>query len=259
MLTIATNEVHLWFAHDASITDTSLLSRYQKLLSAEEQVQQKKFHFAQNRNQYLVTRALVRTVLCRYLPGIYPEQLVFIKNHYGKPSLDNTLLPILIEFNISHTNNMIVLAVTHGMQVGVDAEYYLRNNNVSSIVNSYFSQTEIQEYNSLEPHLQLERFFELWTLKEAYIKARGIGLSLPLDKISYRFYSNDKISISFDNKSIADDAKNWRFWQITTNSKHKISIALTEQNIHKKISLKMWKSTPLLTSYNINIPISRTG
>lgn len=257
---ISPNEVHLWCAYDEEISASELLSKYHDLLNSEEKKQQKQFHFARNRNQYLITRALVRTVLSQYLPEIRFDELVFKKNKYGKPFVNNSPLPFPLEFNIAHSEKMIVLAVTNGIKVGVDVEYMLRDSNMISIADRFFSPSETNELKSLEHDKQRDRFFDLWTLKEAYIKARSIGLSIPLDKFIYGFTDNNTITICFDGKHIIDNPDNWRFWQVKPNETHKISIALMDDNIDKyKCLLEIRETIPLATTKVVDYPIIRTG
>lgn len=260
-MTISPLEVHLWCTYDEKISAPELLSKYHKLLNSEEKKQQERFHFARNRHQYLVTRALVRTVvLSQYLPEIRPHELIFKKNRYGKPYVTNTPLAFPLEFSISHSEKLIILAVTNGIKVGADVEYLLRDSKVASIADRFFSPREVNELNSLQHDQQHDRFFDLWTLKEAYIKARSMGLSIPLDKFSYSFTENNSIKISFDGKHIGHNTANWRFWQVKPNNTHKISIALTDKDIDKhKCSIETREIIPLVMSKIVDYPIFRTG
>lgn len=257
---ISPNEVHLWCTYDEEISVPELLSKYYNLLNSEEKKQQKRFYFQRNRHQYLVTRALVRTVLSQYLHEIRPHELIFKVNRYGKPCVNNLPLPFPLEFNISHSEKLVILAVTNGIQVGVDVEYILRDSKVIPIADRFFSPQEFNELRSLEQDQQYDRFFDLWTLKEAYIKARGMGLSLPLDKFSYSLTDNNTITISFDEKYIIDNSNNWRFWQVKPNETHKISIALTDNKINKYMcSLEIREMIPLAMTKVVDYPIIRTG
>ncbi len=257
---IPPNEVHLWCVYDEEIFASELLSKYHNLLNSEEKEQQKRFHFSQHRHQYLITRALVRTVLSRYLPSIRPDELQFKKNTYGKPFVSNSALLFPLEFNISHSEKMIILAVTNVVKVGVDVEYMARDGNAVSIVDRFFSPREISELKSLEQDQQGDRFFDLWTLKEAYIKARSMGLSIPLDKFSYSFTEDDTIKIFFDREHIIDNPDHWHFWQVKPNETHKISIALTDENIEKhECALEIRETVPLATTRVVNYSIIRTG
>lgn len=258
-MVISPNEVHLWCAYDENIITPSLLLEYHKLLNQEEIKQHKRFHFPRHQHQYLITRVLVRTVLSKYIPEVSPTDLVFKKNEYGKPYLDNPTLHFPLEFNISHSEKMVILAVTNGVKVGVDVEYMLRNNNITSIADRYFSPSEARELNSLELERRHERFVDLWTLKEAYIKAKGQGLSIPLDKFIFCF-KEQNISISFDGEYIADNPDVWQFWQIQPNDLHKISLATTAENAKKNyLSLEIREITPLLETKIVDYPVVRSG
>lgn len=254
------NEVHLWCAYDEGISASELLSIYHDLLSDDERKQQKRFRFQRNRHQYLVTRALVRSVLAQYIPGIRPNEIKFSKNKYGKPYLDSTPIPFPLKFNISHSEKLITLVVTKGITVGVDVEYRRRNSNVVPIADRFFSPNEIKSIKSLDQNKQHERFFDLWTLKEAYIKAKSKGLSIPLDKFSFDLKFNDKIEISFDNEHIVDDSSKWQFWQLEPSNTHTISIAIASDNIDKhSFSLVIREAIPLVATTLVDYPIIRTG
>ncbi len=123
---ISPHEIHLWYAYDEQIHDSQLLSRYFCLLNDEERAQQKRFYFEKHRHQYLIVRALVRTVLSLYVNEIAPENWQFKKNKYGKPTISNSELTIPLHFNISHSDKLVVLAVTVEQELGVDVEYLLR-------------------------------------------------------------------------------------------------------------------------------------
>lgn len=253
------NEVHLWCAYDEEITSSTLLSQYHDLLSQDEQEQQKRFYFEKNRHQYLVTRALVRTVLSSYMPKINPKKWQFEKNQYGKPKVVNPSLDFPVEFNISHSDKLVVIAVANGVDVGVDVEYILRDRKVMDVVDRCFSKQETDALKSLSGEEKYHRFYDLWTLKEAYVKARGMGLSIPLDKFSYRFVENNKISITFDTEHVKDKPERWQFWHLRPNNAHKISVALRKEDINKDYVIKVHTVTPLKQTKIVNYPVIMTG
>lgn len=257
---ISPMEVHLWCAYDEEIAAAGLLARYRGLLNGEERIQQRRFLLGRNRHQYLVTRALVRCVLAEYLPEIPAEELTFERNEYGKPCVNNSPLPFPLEFNISHAEKLVILAVTNGVKVGVDVEYVSRGSNVMSIAERFFSARENEELKSLEREQWSDRFFDLWTLKEAYIKARGMGLSVPLDKFSYGFPENETITIRFDGEHIVDNPENWRFWQVKPNETHKIAIALRDDGVDKhNWSLEIKEMIPLEMTKAVDYAVLRRG
>lgn len=205
-------EIHLWLAFYDEITDERLLSDYRALLNSAEKEQQSRFYFAKDRLRYLVTRALVRTVLSRYVL-IDPREWVFSTNAYGCPAIANPEgRKACLSFNISHTDSLIVLGVTKRRALGVDVENFRVREVSIDIADRFFAPTEVVALNNVPPQQQQYRFFEYWTFKESYIKARGMGLSLPLDKFSFHYPHDRAVKIAID-PELADDAARWQFWQ----------------------------------------------
>lgn len=255
---IKANEVHLWFADDEDIRDNDLLARYLALLNDEERAQQQRFHFERHRHQYLITRALVRSVLSLYTDAVPPEAWKFNKNTYNKPYIAHPQPPAALSFNLSHTEKMVALAVTQNGDIGVDVEYLPRENVGLDIAKRYFSETEFQELCALPADLQKRRFLDLWTLKEAYIKARGMGLAIPLDQFSYSFPRPGEIQISFS-QNLHDNAGSWRLWQFKPGDTHIAALALHASDTVTPHVITTWKTVPLEHIEQCNLPaISRS-
>lgn len=247
------NEIHLWYVHDEDIRDNDLLTEYLALLNHEEHIQQQRFHFEKHRHQYLITRALVRSVLSLYIDTIPPKAWKFEKNRYNKPYIANPQLPMALNFNLSHTEKMVVLAVTRDRDIGVDIEYLPRENVGLDIAMRYFSETEFQELSALPVESQKRRFLDLWTLKEAYIKARGMGLAIPMDQLSYSFPQPDEIQISFS-QSLHDSPRNWRLWQFIPDETHIVGLALRTADMVSQYIITTWKTVPLKDIEQVSLP-----
>src|SRR5947207_12598508 len=115
-------EIHVWLTFYDEVSDERLHSAYRELLSDAEKKQEPRFYFARDRRRYLVTRALVRTVLSRYVP-IQPREWIFSANAYGRPNIANAeARDLCLSFNISHTHSLIVLGITKGRELGLDVE-----------------------------------------------------------------------------------------------------------------------------------------
>lgn len=253
---ISNNEVHLWFVYNDKIHDPQLLSQYHSLLNHEESAQQKRFHFEKHRHQYLLTRAMVRSVLSLYADEIKPENWEFKKNNYGKPFIGNSALTLPLRFNISHTDELIVMAVSLDQDVGVDVEYLPRLGKMLDIASHFFSPSEVEALFDLPESKQMNRFFDLWTLKEAYIKACGMGLSIPLDHFSYSLSTHGKISIDF-NVERNDQSEFWQFWQIHPNDIHKVAVALKADTSSLPFSISMYEAVPLFEVKPVNYAIAQ--
>lgn len=251
-MNIGSHEIHIWFAYDREINDPELLNDYQSLLNSDERDQYQRFYFEKHRHQYLVTRALARTTLSHYCNTIDPAQWLFTKNQYGKPAIGNAI-SMPLQFNLSHTEGLIVMAVTLTKAVGIDIEWTLRNGRSVEIADKFFSPEEVAQLYKLPEPYQRERFFELWTLKEAYIKAYGSGLSIPLDQFSFSFLK-DRIGISFG-PNWQDQPENYAFWQIQLNSSHKAALALkSDTGVSNEYSLHFKKAVPMQHNSDINLP-----
>ncbi|MBF0118094.1 MAG: 4'-phosphopantetheinyl transferase superfamily protein [Desulfobacterales bacterium] len=235
---IKNDEIHLWLSYPNEIQDLFLLKNYEKLMTEEERIQHKKFHFPKHRHQYLVSRALMRTILSQYT-NIKPEDLSFIKNKYGKPEISQD-----IRFNLSHTDDLIALGIVLKQDIGVDVENINRQGNFLEISDRFFSKIEVQNLNNLPLEKRLIRFFDYWTLKESYIKAKGMGLSIPLEQFSFHISENMTIQISFD-KILTDNPSNWKFWLMSPSQIHKLAVAIYNlSNINYNIISK--KVVPLI-------------
>jgi 4'-phosphopantetheinyl transferase len=205
-------QIDIWCAFCESITDALLVERYRALLTEAERRQEARFHFAQDRHRYLVTRALLRTTLSRYA-DIAPERWTFIANAHGRPAISNEDAQArAISFNLSHTRQLVVLAITRGRELGVDTEDALTRRPPLEIADRFFAPAEVASLRALPDRHQPERFFQHWTLKEAYIKARGRGLSLPLDQFAFHFPRPHQVHLTIE-PALQDQPDNWQFWQ----------------------------------------------
>jgi 4'-phosphopantetheinyl transferase len=213
MLDLDRGQIHLWMAFFDEIRDVGLLQRYDRLLAPDEREQRHRFHFEIDRHRYLVTRALARTVLSRYA-AVEPEEWTFAANAYGKPAIANADRSAQhINFNISHTKSLVLLGVTSDGALGVDVENCRSREAPLKIANQFFAPEELAELQALPRAQQHDRFFEYWTLKESYIKARGMGLSIPLGWFSFHFPGERTVRVSM-RPQLNDRSSRWRFWQL---------------------------------------------
>jgi 4'-phosphopantetheinyl transferase len=242
MIALSSDEIHLWLADYDEINDERLHSAYRALLNDDEKKQEPRFYFARDRRRYLVTRALVRTVLSKFA-SVVPADWVFSTNAYGRPEIANAAVKDSLSFNISHTRSLIVLGVTKARALGVDVENVRARKVSIDIADRFFAPTEVKELATVPSDRQQERFFEYWTFKESYIKARGMGLSLPLDKFSFRFPRDDDVEIAIHSE-LADDAARWRFWQFRPTPDYLVAVC-AERGGHRTPSLVITKIIPL--------------
>jgi 4'-phosphopantetheinyl transferase len=206
------DDIDVWLAFYDDIDDPGTLADMRALLSESECRQQARFYFADDRKRYLVTRALVRTVLSRYA-AVDPREWVFCANDYGRPTIANRHPDAqALRFNISHTRGLVALAVGRERELGVDVEHVASRRVSPDIAGAFFSPREAADVAGTPDAHVHDRLFEYWTFKESYIKARGMGLSLPLDKFTFHFPHARAVRIDID-PALDDHGDRWSFWQ----------------------------------------------
>jgi 4'-phosphopantetheinyl transferase len=236
-------EVHLWHVDPEGITDPALLDAYHDLLSADERERQQRFRFARDRHRHVVTRALVRTLLSRYA-AVDPRAWVFRTNRHGRPEIARPRGVPALRFNVSHTSGMIVCGLALGRDVGVDVEDTTRRSSTIAIADRYFSPAEVADLRAVPPARQRAAFWEYWTLKESYIKARGMGLALPLGRFSFHLGDPGAIRISFDPR-LPDDPASWQFRVFRPNARHVVAVAFRRQAGEEAVDVRIRAVVPL--------------
>lgn len=244
----ARNEIDIWLVDDREVADPALMNAYRGFLNDEETGRHQRFIFIRHRHQFLVSRALVRSVLAQYM-GLDPAAVAFTKNRHGKPLLAGDCP---LQFNLSHTNGLIALAVARQHAVGVDVEYLSRQADIVKLAERYFSPQETQDLYALPVPAWNRRFFDLWTLKEAYLKACGTGLATPLRDFSFAF-AGDRIDVSFSG-AIKDDPARWRFWLMDVPGTYRLSLAVNDTE-GAQYALNIRKGVPLQAFADIGLPV----
>jgi len=173
------DEVHVWRIPLEGAGASDLPTA--RLLSTDERARADRFHAEADGRRYAVGRGALRTILGRYL-GLPPERLEFRYGPRGKPALAGEIVSSAPRFNLAHSRDLALLAVTGGREVGVDVEVVRPIPDADRLVARYFSAREGAEYAALSGPEKLGAFFRGWTRKEAYIKATGDGLSMPLNR-----------------------------------------------------------------------------
>ncbi|MDY7076351.1 MAG: 4'-phosphopantetheinyl transferase superfamily protein [Chloroflexota bacterium] len=180
-LTIANDKVHVW---RASLDLAAVhIRELECTLASDERERAERFRFHKDRVRFIVAHGLLRAILGRYV-GVEPSQLRFCYSSHGKPALAWEFEGGVIRFNLSHSHKLALYAVTCGREVGIDLEYIRADLAGEQIVRQFFSPREVADLQALPADMQTAAFFNCWTRKEAYIKARGEGLSLPLDQFA---------------------------------------------------------------------------
>ena len=225
MVKIQSDEIQLWLVEDQSVDDKDVLDSYHALLNNEELKRLERFVFPRHKKQFLLSRALLRSVLANFLE-LTPEELVFARNAYGKPRIASFAARAPLHFNLSHTNGLSVLAIAADNELGVDAEYLTRRVDILKLARRYFSAEEADSFQALDVSEYNERFFDLWTLKESYIKACGMGMAIPLKDFTFHFQPQG-LEISFA-EGREDSPEHWYFWQYRYREQFQLALALKD-------------------------------
>jgi 4'-phosphopantetheinyl transferase len=175
------DEVHVWLA---DLNQSEFPAReIDRILSEEERERAARFYVQKDRNHFALGRAMLRSILGRYL-NADPRHLEFSRGPHGKPVLVTERGADTLCFNIAHSHDVALCAVARGRDVGVDVERVRTDVDVDLIAERFFSQREIAALRLLPPEMRLKAFFTCWVRKEAYVKATGDGLAMGLDSFT---------------------------------------------------------------------------
>jgi 4'-phosphopantetheinyl transferase len=224
VITIESGQAHVWVADPGELCRAGLLSGYLDILSPAERERMGRFCFERDRLTFLAAHGLVRKALSSCVPSVPPGDWEFIHNEHGKPEIAAPPVTPALRFNISHTRGLVACLLTVRLDCGVDVETLDHVADVGRLAGRVLSPTEQARLLSAPAHAQRELFFGYWTLKEAYVKARGCGISIPLDKCTFEFRP-EGISIRFD-PSLNDDGAGWQFAQWSPTERHLLAVAL---------------------------------
>jgi 4'-phosphopantetheinyl transferase len=178
-LTLGSTDVHVWRVSLA--VAPPVLVALADTLAPDERARAARFLVEHARREYIAGRGFLRAILGRYL-GRPPEAITFIYSAYGKPDLAPGQGPV--RFNLAHAGAWALYAVTRDREVGIDIEAIRPLPELESIATHYFAAPEVTALRAVPPARRATAFFTGWVRKEAYIKAHGEGLSLPLDQFA---------------------------------------------------------------------------
>lgn len=237
---IEESEIHLWQLEQADFELPSLQSDCLAWLSESELKRFRRLHFDRHRKQLLLGRVLMRVALSSYDSSIAPASWSFTHNEYGKPAISEGQNRASLYFNLSHSAEKVVLAVSRFEDIGVDIECVRKPRRVAAIAQRYFSDKEAAEILLLPEDQRQSRFYDLWTLKEAYIKACGMGLAISLQHFSYGFPGDDRLTVEFDvQRNDVEGA--WQFWQLSAGSDFKLALAAKAGEEGLAHTLSAWR------------------
>src|ERR1700722_4961199 len=221
-LVLDCDEVHVWRA--TLNQSASQIEGFLHTLAPDERARASRFHFAKDREHFIVARGVLRAVLGCYLHRA-PEYLSFCYGTHGKPDLARQSDEDAIRFNLSHSHGLALYAVARGRQVGIDIEHIRLDLAVAEIAKRFFSRRDVAMLLALPTEVQRQAFFRCWTRKEAYIKALGEGLSLPLDQFDL-LPAAGKPDTAPGAQQDPSDATRWSLKELTPASGYAASLAV---------------------------------
>ena len=239
-MNLADDEIHVWLVDDAEVTDRALLAQYDDMLEPAERDRRARLMSDDLRHQFLITRALQRTVLAEYAPDVEPRHLRFVAGEHGKPMLAADFARLALHFNLAHTRGLVAMAVSRAAMLGVDVENVAARTAPLPIANRFFTAREAAELAALPLGEQSARFYALWTLKESWLKATGLGIGAGLGHVSFELESDHRLqSATFTN----DEAGYWTFRQARPGPQHELAVA-QRQDSRREMRVKMWRCIP---------------
>ena len=234
-------EVHLYLARPDDLLAPGRAEAARALLTPDEIARHDRYHFEEGRLLNLATRVLARTVLSRFEP-VAPAGWRFVPGPHGRPEIEGH--PTALRFNLSNTRGLVVCAVARGAEVGVDVERLDRRAPLD-VADRFFARAEVAELRALPPDRQPSRFFDYWTLKESYIKARGLGLALPLGKFAFVISEGQPPRVEID-PSVGDDGSRWQFTQLEPTPEHRVAVCAERSapGMNPRVVPRWWPLLP---------------
>jgi 4'-phosphopantetheinyl transferase len=224
MRELGSSQIDLWQYPVGDPPDAQHVAHATALLSDAEKKRLAAFHFEKHRAEYALSHAMVRLALSEYAP-VKPQDWQFLTGEKGKPEIASPPLDIPLWFNLSHTGGFAVCVAGRARHLGVDVENMNRKASHQELAEHFFAPAEYEYLRNLPPSLQREAFFRIWTLKEAYIKADGRGLAIPLDSFSFRFSTEDPAQVTLASSAESNPA-HWSFFEFQPTPDHRVSIGV---------------------------------
>ncbi|WP_461330676.1 4'-phosphopantetheinyl transferase family protein [Bradyrhizobium liaoningense] len=220
---MADDRIELFVGLIEAIDRPGAIEACRRLLSVDERARADRFMFERHQRQYIFAHAMLRLALSQVARNVAPPDWSFTAGRYGRPFVAAPVSSTPLHFSLSHADRCVACVVSRHEAVGVDVEAVSRRVAPLSTALRFFAPEEVETLRGLPEPAAIERFFDYWTLKEAYLKARGFGLNLPLDAFAMQV-SSEAIEISFK-PDIADDPDGWRFSLCSPSPSHRLAIA----------------------------------
>jgi 4'-phosphopantetheinyl transferase len=222
-------DVYVWLLTAPEQAAPDRLARARAWLDAEELARLGRLRLEVDQRRFVLAHALARAALSREAPSTSAETWRFRLNSHGRPEVDEGgIAPAVLRFNISHTPGLVACVVARGREVGVDVEHLFpprwSEETCLEVATSHFAPAEAAALRALAPGTRRGRFFAVWTLKESYIKARGLGLALPLAAFAFDLDAGPEPAVRFD-PTLNDDPTRWHFTRLAPTPAHALAVA----------------------------------
>jgi 4'-phosphopantetheinyl transferase len=234
---IRPRDVHVWLAR-LDLTEASL-HPLRALLSQDEQKRAGRFHFQRDRRRFVAARGILRSVLARYLK-LRAEEVQFRYEAAGKPCLACSGNESKLEFNVSHSQDLALIGLSLDHRIGIDIEFKNPDRATMDLARHFFAPEEVAALAQLPVEAQCDAFFAVWTMKEAYIKGRGEGVSLGLDTFAVSIGGEKPLGLLRSDHG-EDETRRWLFWSIDAGPSY--AAALTVEGAGER-HLSFWNATP---------------
>jgi 4'-phosphopantetheinyl transferase len=240
-------EAHVWLLNPEGIREPALLERYLALLGPRERERHQRLRRERSRREFLVAHALARATLSRYAP-VPPDAWAFSLGEHGRPEISGPAHKERLRFNLSHASGMVACAVIRELDIGVDVESSARRLRHRDLAQRFFGEAEVAALEALPPEQRRQRFLEIWTLKEAYLKARGCGISIPLRSFQFQLSNCEPPRIRFDTAAVGDDAASWQFALHRPTRTHTLAVAICRGD-RGDIAIRLLQGVPTESGY----------
>lgn len=201
------SDIHVWCASLSASPEE--LSGYLSLLSQDEVLRADRFYFEKDHDHFIVGRGLLRTILGSYL-NQEPAQIEFVYGQFGKPAIRSGRGDKVLEFNLSHSKDLVLYILTWQRRIGVDLEYMAPMADMDNFAEQFFTPRETALINLLSGDQKADAFFKTWTCKEAFLKANGSGLTMPINQVEISLETNEVVKLN----SIGSDKEHTTHWRL---------------------------------------------
>lgn len=238
--TLADEEVHIW---RVSVSQArSSVTHLSRLLDEEESKRAARFHFERDRVRFIVARAGLRMILGQYLK-IDPAGIEFSYSAYGKPALSRAHPDSVLKFNLAHSHDLALYAFSPKRELGIDVEHMRPEVAGDDIAERFFAAAEVDALRRFSAERRMEAFFNCWTRKEAYIKARGEGLTFPLGDFVVSMAPGEPAGL-LTVRGAPQEAARWSLQELNAGEGYAAAVAVEGHDWR----LKLWEGNSILES-----------